>query len=89
MAKSFLKSTIHSLKKINPDYQLSIINLHLFTTPFAQPIIPINYSKIMPPFETSLKSVYLANIHQVYQWDRGTNYAVELGKKVALIISNA
>jgi len=87
--KELLKIYDPFLKKINPDYQLSIINLHLFTTPFAQPIIPINYSKIMPPFETSLKSVYLANIHQVYPWDRGTNYAVELGKKVALIISNA
>ena len=58
----------------------------LFIAPFAQPIIPINYSKIKPPFETPIKNVYLANIQQVYPWDRGTNYAVELGEKVSDLI---
>ena len=74
------------LKKINPTYRLSLIAYHLFKVPFAQPIIPVNYSKIIPPFETPLKNVYLANIQQVYPWDRGTNYAVELGEKVARLI---
>ncbi len=77
------------LKKINPNYQLSIINSQLFKVPFAQPIIPVNYSKIVPPFETPLSNVYLANIQQVYPWDRGTNYAVELGQKVAAKVSDA
>jgi len=75
------------LKKINPDYQSSIINYELFKVPFAQPIIPVNYSKIVPPFETPLPNVYLANIQQVYPWDRGTNYAVELGQKIAKLIT--
>jgi len=74
------------LKKINPTYQLSVVSCQLFKTPFAQPIIPLNYSKIMLPFETPFKNVYLANIQQVYPWDRGTNYAVELGEKAAEII---
>ena len=77
------------LRKINPDYQLSIINSQLFKVPFAQPIIPVNYSKIVPPFETPFPNVYLANMQQVYPWDRGTNYAVGLGQKVATKISNA
>ena len=74
------------LKKINKNYKSYIIDTHLFSVPFAQPIIPINYSKIIPPFETPLKNVYLANIQQVYPWDRGTNYAVELGEKVSDLI---
>jgi protoporphyrinogen oxidase len=74
------------LSKINKQYKSNIIATQLFTAPFAQPIIPVNYSKIKPPFETPLKNVYLANIQQVYPWDRGTNYAVELGEKVANII---
>lgn len=76
------------LKKINPDYAKNIIGSELFKAPFAQPIIPINYSKILPSFITPLKNVYLANIEQVYPWDRGTNYAVELGIKVANLIDN-
>ncbi|OIP57141.1 MAG: hypothetical protein AUK12_04485 [Candidatus Levybacteria bacterium CG2_30_37_29] len=77
------------LKKINPNYQFSIINSQLFHAPFAQPIIPVNYSKIMPGFNTPLKNVYLANIQQVYPWDRGTNYAVELGKNIAKLIDES
>lgn len=74
------------LKKINPNYHKTIIGYELFKAPFAQPIIPINYSKILPKFKTPIKNVFLANIEQVYPWDRGTNYAVELGKKVSSLI---
>ena len=74
------------LRKINPSYRSSLISSHLFKVPFAQPIIPVNYSKIIPPFKTPLNNVYLANIQQVYPWDRGTNYAIELGEKVAQLV---
>lgn len=71
------------LEKINPEFKKSLISYKVFRAPFAQPIIFPNYSKEIPQFETPLKNVYLANIEQVYPWDRGTNYAVELGKKAA------
>ncbi|MDO8269787.1 MAG: FAD-dependent oxidoreductase [Candidatus Levybacteria bacterium] len=74
------------LKKINPNYQSSVISHQSFHAPFAQPIIPKNYSSKLPPLKTPLKNVYLANIQQVYPWDRGTNYAVELGEKVSKLI---
>lgn len=75
------------LKKINPDYKNNIIDYKLFKAPFAQPIVRPGYSKKIPPFITPLENVFLANIEQVYPWDRGTNYAVELGKKISEIIS--
>ena len=73
------------LKKINPffNFKLLTLDLMLFTNKNAQPIIPTNYSKLIPPIKTPLKNLYLASMHQIYPWDRGTNYAVELGKKVA------
>jgi len=70
------------LTKINKTYKSYLIDTQLFSVPFAQPIIPINYSKIIPSFKTPIKNVFLANIQQVYPWDRGTNYAVELGEKI-------
>lgn len=89
-ADELLKIYDPYLKKLNPNYSAFTIQHSLFKTPFAQPIIPLNYSKIMPSFETPIKNVYLANIQQVYPWDRGTNYAVELGEKVAkLIMTNS
>jgi protoporphyrinogen oxidase len=85
--KDLLKIYDPLLTKINKTYKSHIIDTYLFSVPFAQPIIPVNYSKIIPPFKTPLKNVYLANIQQVYPWDRGTNYAIELGEKIAKLIT--
>ena len=74
------------LKTINPKYKSALISVKKFSVPFAQPIIPLNYSRMAPPFETPLKNVYLANMQQVYPWDRGTNYSVALGEKVASLV---
>ncbi len=55
----------------------------VWKAPFAQPIVTTNYSSKIPPLTTKMPNVYLANMQQVYPWDRGTNYAVELGIDVA------
>jgi protoporphyrinogen oxidase len=75
------------LSKINPGYKSGLIGYKVFKAPFAQPIITPHYSGKIPSFKTPLENVYLANIEQVYPWDRGTNYAVELGRKTAEAIS--
>ena len=75
------------LKTINPEFDKKWINrAYLFKAHFAQPIIPLNYSQTILDLETPIKGLYLANIQQVYPWDRGTNYAVELGEKVAKLV---
>ncbi|HJZ05762.1 hypothetical protein A2634_04735 [Candidatus Amesbacteria bacterium RIFCSPHIGHO2_01_FULL_48_32] len=72
------------LKMISPKFTQSWIRKSwAFKAPFAQPIITKNYSQLIPPLSTSISNLYLANIQQVYPWDRGTNYAVELGRQVA------
>ncbi|MGH7245342.1 MAG: FAD-dependent oxidoreductase, partial [Candidatus Levyibacteriota bacterium] len=70
------------LKKINPQYKDLLIGYQLFKAPFAQPIIPTNYSRMIPEMDTPLPHVFLANIDQVYPWDRGTSNAVALGQKI-------
>lgn len=82
-AEELMKTFDPYLKKINPTYKDTLIGAAKFSVPFAQPIIPVNYSKDIPSFDTPLPHVYLANMQQVYPWDRGTNYAVELGQKIA------
>ncbi len=86
--KELLKLYEPWLKKINPNFKKNLISATLFKAPFAQPIVPKHYSKKIPPIKTPLKNIFLANIQQVYPWDRGTNYAVELGKKTSEIIHN-
>ncbi|OGM19043.1 hypothetical protein A2686_04595 [Candidatus Woesebacteria bacterium RIFCSPHIGHO2_01_FULL_38_10] len=75
------------LKTINPKFDKSWVNkLYLFKTPFAQPVVTLNYSQNLPTFKTPVKGLYLCNIQQVYPWDRGTNYAVELGENVTDLV---
>ncbi len=82
-----IKEFLPYLRRINPNLKkASIKKATVFKAPFAQPIIPLNYSKLIPDFKTPLPNVYLSNIQQVYPWDRGTNYAVELGFKVAQLV---
>lgn len=73
------------LQKINPafDFELDLIGTELFAGPFAQPVFKVNYSRLIPDIITPVKNVYLANMDMVYPWDRGTNYAIELGFQVA------
>jgi protoporphyrinogen oxidase len=77
------------LSQINPDYKKYLIDSELFKAPFAQPIVPTNYSTMIPEMKTPLSHVFLANIEQVYPWDRGTNYAVKIGKDVAEFVSKS
>jgi len=49
-------------------------------------VFPVNYSKQLPSIKTKTLGVYMANMSMVYPWDRGVNYAVELGRKAAKII---
>jgi hypothetical protein len=58
----------------------------MFKAAFAQPVIPLKYSQIIPPLETDIPGLYLATLEQVYPFDRGVNYAVDLGEKVAQMI---
>ena len=85
--KELIKEFEPYLRKVNQGFRRSWIKkAEVFKTGFAQPIITLNYSKKLPALKTPIEGVYLANIQQVYPWDRGTNYAVELGEKVAELI---
>ena len=73
------------LKKIN-NQQLTIKNSYLFHGPFAQPIYDRDFLKIKPDFITPVKNFYIANLDMTYPYDRGTNYAVKLGREVSELV---
>ena len=72
------------LKRINRQFKKRWIkNVFLFREPFAQPVFPVNYGRLLPSTRTDKKGLYLANMSLVYPFDRGTNYAVKMGQEVA------
>ncbi len=79
-----LELFLPSLKRVNPRFDRSWVRASwLHREPYAQPIVPVDHSHNIPPLATPLPGLYWASMSQVYPWDRGTNYAVELGQKVA------
>lgn len=77
------------LKKVNPEFdQAWIRNTWVFRERAAQPIIPLNYSEMIPPHRTPLPGLYLANTTQIYPEDRGTNYSVRLGNDIAKLVQD-
>ena len=60
-----------------------ISNSWLFKAKFAQPIFDKEFLKNKPGMITPVKNFFIANLDLTYPYDRGVNYAVKLGKKVA------
>jgi protoporphyrinogen oxidase len=73
-----------ALSRFNPAFDPSWVKRSwLFREPYTQPVPPVDHSRNIPPLATPIPGLYFASMSQVYPWDRGSNYAVELGRKVA------
>lgn len=73
-----------ALAKVNPNFKPDWIRkTWVWRAPYAQPIPFVSHSQHIPSLKTPLPGVYWASMSQVYPWDRGTNYAVEIGQRVA------
>ena len=82
--EALLNEYLPHLRKINPDFEPSWIeNSYHHRVDAAQPIIGVNYSSRLPEHRTPIRGLYLANTTQVYPEDRGTNYSVRIGRRVA------
>jgi protoporphyrinogen oxidase len=79
-----LEEYLPGLVKINPDFNRDWVRASwMFTEKYAQPVPTLNHSRNIPPLKTPIDGLWMANMSQVYPWDRGTNYAVEMGRRVA------
>ncbi len=79
-----LAEFLPALTKFNPDFRPDWVRTSwLHREPYAQPVVGLNHSARVPPLATPLTGLYWASMSQVYPWDRGTNFAVELGQRAA------
>ncbi len=79
-----LEEYMPGLLKINPAFGRDWVRASwMFSEKYAQPVPLLDHSRHIPPLRTPLPGLWMANMSQVYPWDRGTNYAVELGRRVA------
>jgi len=72
------------LKKIFPNFDESKIEgRSLFKFKYAQHVVDTDYASKIPPFCVEKGKVYLSNFSQIFPEDRGVNYAISAGEKIA------
>ncbi|MCL4259654.1 MAG: NAD(P)/FAD-dependent oxidoreductase [Anaerolineales bacterium] len=85
--QELLKRFLPALKRINPKFEPDWVKkIWVNKTNYAQPVPLINHSKNIPAIQTPIEGLYFASMSQVYPWDRGTNFAVEIGRRAAKIM---
>lgn len=83
-AEELLDEFAPYLVKFNPAFDRAwVTGAWVHKAKYAQPVPPVGYLEMIPALRTPLPGLYFASMSQVYPWDRGTNFAVELGRKVA------
>lgn len=75
------------LKKMFAHFDASkILEEKLFRFKDAQHIVGTDYIDKIPAYESPVKNVYLSNFSQIFPDDRGTNYAIEEGRKITELV---
>jgi protoporphyrinogen oxidase len=88
--QELLDRFLPAFQKINPAFTREWVKkVWLFKTNYAQPVPLLNHSKNIPAIETPVDGLYFASMSQVYPWDRGTNFAVEIGRRAAKMMMEA
>lgn len=88
-ADELLDEFVPHLSTFNPQFDRSwVTGAWVHAEKYAQPVPTVGYAEKIPEIRTPLNGLYFASMSQVYPWDRGTNYAVEMGRKVAKLIQS-
>ena len=83
VADLFIRGVAAIFPSFNP---ADIKNTHVYRTRYAQPVVVRNYSKVIPPFQTPIRNLFLSCMAQIYPEDRGQNHAVRVGREAALLL---
>lgn len=85
--EQLLERFLPALKRFNPRFSPDWVrSAWLFRTSYAQPIPEVGHSANIPDIRTPIPGLYFASMSQVYPWDRGTNFAVEIGRRAVRIM---
>ncbi len=85
--EQLLQRFMPAFSKFNPDFRPEWIKkTWVFRTNYAQPVPLVDHSRNIPAIQTPIEGLYFASMSQVYPWDRGTNFAVEIGRRAARLM---
>jgi protoporphyrinogen oxidase len=83
-----LTYTLGHLSRMFPELDRSwVLDAHVWRARYSQPIVEQGYSELIPPRTGPVAGVHLATMAQIYPEDRGTNYAIREGRRVARAVA--
>ncbi len=79
-----LDFAVPHLQRMFPDFKREwVTNHHVWRARFSQQIAEPHYSRLIPDEQTPIENVLITSMAQIYPEDRGTNYAIREGRRVA------
>jgi protoporphyrinogen oxidase len=85
--KQVLEVYTPALKRVNPAFDRSwIAAAHHFRAAYAQPVVTVGYRERIPAMRTPVAGLYLCSMAQIFPEDRGQNYAIRYGDRVAQLV---
>ena len=82
--EEIMKFSVPHLQRMFPDFNNDWVrNYHVWRARWSQPVVGKSYSKLIPGAYGPKEGFYLCSMAQIYPEDRGTNYAIREGRKMA------
>jgi len=82
--EEYFRFAMAHLQRMFPKMDASwVIDYKVWRSEYAQPVTERNYSSYVPEQETPFENSYISTMAQIYPEDRGTNYAIREGRKIA------
>lgn len=86
--EQYCEFALGHLKRMFPDMDKSWLQEYaVWRSEYAQPVTERNYSEYVPGQETPYDNALISTMAQIYPEDRGTNYAIREGRRVAAALA--
>lgn len=85
--EQFLQDALACIREVNPSVTPDdVITHHIGRLRYAQPVCPPGFAAMLPPIETPIRGLQVADTCFYYPEDRGISESVRVGKEMALNI---
>ncbi len=86
--REVMAAYLPALRRINPRFSEDwITGLRHFRAASAQPVVTVGYRDLIPDMRTPVQGLYVCTMAQIYPEDRGQNYAIRYGERVARLLA--
>ena len=79
-----MEFSIPHLQRMFPDFTRDWVrHIHIWRARWSQPVVGKHYSQFIPATDGPRSGLHICSMAQIYPEDRGTNYAIREGRKLA------